>query len=158
MEASKTLITSPNDKALQNYIERDPSGPQITSDLYRIKCNDAAQALAMGLSIVGTAQRIGVARRTLQYWLDTAHFCALVQSKKDLWELEKLTRIEDAGANPHRWQANAWLLERVFKDKYAQPKAQGGAIGNVVIQVNVGSVPGSQDGQTPHIYLLLRTC
>ena len=148
MEASKALITSPNSELLAGYSEDDAVRPQITTDLYRLKSDKAAECLAIGLSVWGTAKQLGISHTCLSYWLKTAHFYALVEEKKDKYQLEKLAKISEAGDNPHRWQANAWLLERVFKDKYAQPKAQSGAIGNVVIQVNVGSVPGSQDGQT----------
>jgi hypothetical protein len=34
--------------------------------------------------------------------------------------MELLAQIELAGKNPQQWQANAWLLERLYPDEFGQ--------------------------------------
>jgi hypothetical protein len=99
-------------------------------------------AIKEGETTTMAAQSGGIARRTLYEWLykgqevraarednpdtqvtpyDEDYLWFLLQyelaehsRKKDL-----LGRIEDAGKDPRKWQANAWLLERLHPEEFS---------------------------------------
>jgi len=110
--------------------------PNIQSHLYNNIHERAAILLANGNSVPGTAAQVGIAKRTLDYWLTNGHFCAVIESKKTELRDMLLGRINKASEK--NWFAAAWILERnkVFGGEFKQQAAQSqGAAVN--IQINV---------------------
>lgn len=114
--------------------------PLVRRDRKRVKL--MIDAVADGHSTTMVAQAGGVARRTLYEWLYKGQDVrearqydpeARVTPYDDdyLWFLEEwekaelsrkqelLDRIAEAGKDPKRWQANAWLAERLYPDEFS---------------------------------------
>lgn len=133
-----------------NDFEEALPEPKIKTQKY-LNCSEPiAILLARGWTVTGAAAKYNLDRSTVQRWMDTPHFAALLEAKKDEYRDTLLTKIEKAGDKEHLWTANSWILERskVFKGEYAQPKAISGATGNIQINVQVGSPPGEASGVT----------
>lgn len=108
----------------------------------RDRARFAILAISLGHSTTMAAQAAGVSRRTIYSWLtkgkqirttieEYPHLLPLTPFDKDyLWFLkawekaeykrkqELLKRIEEAGEDG-KWQANAWLLERLHPDEFS---------------------------------------
>jgi hypothetical protein len=112
--------------------------PEIKTQKYRNLSPLVAEMLAHGSGIVGTAMHFGIAPNSIRRWLETNHFCALVEQKREAYRLELLKTIQKAGQKPHLWAASAWLLERnkVFEDEFKLNQDKGRA-GNVVVQIAI---------------------
>jgi len=99
-------------------------------------------AIAEGHTTKMAAQSGGIARRTLYEWLYKAQEVRLAREDDPevevtpydedyLWFLYEyelaedarkkalMKRIDEAGEDPRRWQANAWLLERLHPDEFS---------------------------------------
>lgn len=142
MEASKALTSIDND------LFDNISTPPVNSPKYRNCAESIARDLATGHSVIGTAFKYQLDRKTIQTWMHNGHFLALIEAKKNEIREELLENIKKAGRKEHLWQSNAWILERspAFKGEYAQPKAQGQGAASINVQINVGSHPAGQEG------------
>lgn len=122
------------------YSEELLPEPNIQSHFYLGKCLEAAQLLANGNTVSGTAATIGCDRKTLQWWMaHSPHFVALIEREKSRIREELLNRIRTASeGRPHLWAANAWYLERnkAFGDEFKLNKDDQGR-GNVVVQIAI---------------------
>jgi hypothetical protein len=119
-------------------VEETLPEPEIKTQKYRNLSESVADMLAHGSGIVGTAMHFGIAPNSIRRWLETTHFCALVEQKRDSYRLELLGNIQRAGQKEHLWQASAWLLERnkTFGDEF---KLNQGSkrTGQVVVQIAI---------------------
>jgi hypothetical protein len=141
-------VITPNQP--DDYKEDDFPSPVITTQKYKNLSLLAAELLANGNSLTGTAGQCGIGANTLKYWLKTAHFSMLVEYKRTERREQLLSRIDNASHK--NWFASAWLLERnkAFKGEFAQPKAQAG-VGSINVQVNLGTSPVASEGITVEI-------
>jgi hypothetical protein len=112
--------------------------PEIKTQKYRNLSQLVAEMLAHGSGIVGTAMHFGIAPNSIRRWLETTHFCALVEQKREAYRLELLETIQKAGKKEHLWMASAWLLERnkTFEDEFKLNQGSKGA-GQVVVQIAI---------------------
>jgi hypothetical protein len=112
--------------------------PEIKTQKYRNLSPLVAEMLAHGSGVVGTAMHFGIAPNSIRRWLETNHFCALVEQKREAYRLELLKTIQKAGQKEHLWQASAWILERnkAFEDEFKLNKVDKGS-GNVVVQIAI---------------------
>ena len=110
------------------------------------------------------AQAGGIARRTLYEWLykgqevraareenpdtqltpyDEDYLWFLLQYEKAEYARKKqlVGRIDTAGQDPKKWQANAWLLERLHPDEFSlrsTVQVMEGPGGKEVFTLNIG--------------------
>ncbi len=117
-----------------------PGAPNTNK--YKQLSPGCADWLSRGCTITGTAAQFGIGRETLRYWLKHQAFKDLVDSKREEWRKGLLADIE--GAN--HWVAKAWLLERVFKGDYVQPRQAPQGTGPVQVNVMLGNAPGESGG------------
>lgn len=118
--------------------------PIIRKD--RDRADMVINAIKNGHTTTMAAQAGGISRRTLYDWIDKGVAARdAVETDPDakltpydqeyLWFLEQyeiaqlerkktlLARIEDAGADAGKWQANAWLLERLYPDEFSMKRS-----------------------------------
>lgn len=98
------------------------------------------EAIRRGNTTTMAAQAGGISRRTLYDWIDKgvaardAADTGVMLTPNDqeyLWFIEAydeaqlerkrelLSRIEEAGSDAGKWQANAWLLERLYPEEFS---------------------------------------
>lgn len=72
------------------------------------------------MSYQKAAVAAGISDETIANWR-VAHpaFLGELQNARERGKLRLLQKIDEAGNDPARWQANAWLLERTYPDEYA---------------------------------------
>ena len=103
-------------------------------------------AIRQGHTTTMAAQAGGISRRTLYDWIDKGTDARnVIESGLDtkltpfdqdyLWFIEQydmaqlerkktlLDRIESAGSDAGKWQANAWLLERLYPDEFSMKRS-----------------------------------
>jgi hypothetical protein len=126
-----------NGDLLQETDETLPE-PEIKTQKYRNLSPLVAEMLAHGCGVVGTAMRFGIAPNSIRRWLETTHFSALVEQKREAYRLELLKIIQEAGKKPHLWQASAWILERnkTLGDEFKLNQGSKGT-GPVVVQIAI---------------------
>jgi transposase len=118
--------------------------PIIRKD--RDRAINVIDAIEKGHSTTMAAQAGGISRRTLYDWVDKGEAARdALETDPDakltpfdqeyLWFLEQyekaqlerkktlLSRIEDAGSDAGKWQANAWLLERLYPDEFSMKRS-----------------------------------
>jgi transposase len=127
-----------NSKDLPQVTDESLPEPEIKTQKYRNLSELVADMLAYGCFIEGTAAKFGLSRDTVYRWLETGHFRALVEGKKEKYRLELLKTIQKAGQKEHLWQANAWILERnkVFEDEFKLNQDKG-TRSFVVVQIAI---------------------
>jgi hypothetical protein len=139
-----------NLKGLPQVMDETLPEPEIKTQKYLNLSPLVAEMLAHGCGIVGTAMHFKIAPTSIRRWLETTHFGALVEQKKEEYRLELLENIKKAGKKDHLWQANAWLAERnkMFDGDYHQPSVRNKGPGNIEITINLGNPPTGSDGIT----------
>ncbi len=118
--------------------------PIIRKD--RERAETVIKAIGDGHTTTMAAQAGGIARRTLYDWIDKGQDARHAISvdpeaqltpydQEYLWFLEQyetaqlerkrtlLARIEAAGSDAGKWQANAWLLERLYPDEFSMKRS-----------------------------------
>jgi len=113
---------------------------QVTAKLARL--------LESGVAIEAAAARVGVARRTIYNWLERANevdapavyveFAERIQRSRDACEADLVSRV--AREAKEDWRAAAWLLERLYPDRFARPSVRP-AGGGKSAQPNTASTP-----------------
>ena len=128
------------------------------------------KAIGDGFTTTMAAQAGGIARRTLYDWIYKGTDARdALESNPDthltpydteyLWFLEQyelaqlarkktlLSRIEAAGSDAGKWQANAWLLERLYPDEFSMKRSVS-LVSNgddkQVFTLNMGAQPKKQ--------------
>jgi hypothetical protein len=124
--------------------------PEIKTQKYRNLSPLVAEMLAHGSGVVGTAMHFDIAPNSIRRWLDTAHFVALIEQKKEEYRLELLKTIQKAGQKEHLWQAAAWTLERnkVFGDEFKLNQGSKGTA-PVIVQIAINH-PCLNEPETIH--------
>lgn len=112
----------------------------------RDRADMVIDAIRNGHTTTMAAQAGGISRRTLYDWVDkgTAARDAIEtdpeakltpNDQEYLWFLEQyekaqlarkqtlLARIEEAGSDAGKWQANAWLLERLYPEEFSMKRS-----------------------------------
>lgn len=89
--------------------------------LDEIKQREILAILSVGCSRRTAARYVGCAHSTIQR---TAHrdpeFAAKLRQAENRQEFTYLGNIQQAARKPQYWRAAAWVLERVFPEKYAR--------------------------------------
>ena len=98
---------------------------------YKTLSDRVAGELAITGNIMATARKFGIDRATINKWLNYQHFAALVEQKKIELELECLQAIRDDPS----WQSKAWILERLYPEKYGQRRQAQNLKGEFTITV-----------------------
>jgi len=78
-----------------------------------------ARYLQKGLKIGEATLLAGVTKAELAEMRSDVEFEEFIQRSQAMLEQEQLENISDAGASG-TWQASAWMLERLFPDKYGK--------------------------------------
>lgn len=132
-------------------------------------------AIKEGETTTMAAQSGGIARRTLYEWLYKGQEVRAAREENPevqitpydedyLWFLlqyeiaehsrkkELVGRIEDAGKDPKKWQANAWLLERLHPEEFSlrsTVSVQSEPVEKQVFTLNIGRPhPQRQNGDS----------
>lgn len=92
------------------------------------------QALRVGVSYEEAATYAGIHRDTLNEWKKAdSDFSDDCKKARASMEVESLAIIAQAGRKS--WQARAWMLERMFPDRYSRRVMLGGG-GGAPIQID----------------------
>lgn len=116
--------------------------------------------LLKGFRLYGTntaaAAYCGISRATLARWTtNSPELVEQIEDAKGAFEASCLRNIRMAGKKPQSWPANAWLLERMYPEKYSQRSmvARVDMGDNEQIPINIAiqiqNVMLTQNGQAP---------
>ena len=94
--------------------------PASRPSLFEERSPVVIRAVELGMSLQKAATAAGVSDETLQNWrAKHPAFLLELQNARERGKLRLLAKIDAAGDDPTRWQANAWLLERTYPSEYA---------------------------------------
>ena len=105
-------MAAPPTGATGNPVGRPSSYPTLAQPII--------DAMRLGLSRSQAAEACGVTHATVERWCEQfEEFDLAVKGAREAGILARLKRIDVAGQVPERWQANAWMLERSYPDRFA---------------------------------------
>lgn len=106
-----------------------------------------AELLEAGVALETAASAVGIARRTIYNWLERAEevdapevcvrFAERIEKARSACEADLVERVAKEARED--WKAAAWLLERLFPERYARPSVRPAA------SARVTQAPGEAD-------------
>jgi len=120
---SKKKAAAALEEARQAYVrteltENKTVGPNVKYTIERAKA--AVEAVELAGTVAAAAAGAGVSRRAISNWRKRfPEFDTRIAEARAVFEYTQLKRIGRAGENPRHWTASAWLLERMFPERYS---------------------------------------
>lgn len=104
-------------------VQKGPGAPSKKSAERMAKIIDAVRK---GGSKLSAASAGGISPGTLRTWLkEDEDFAEQFEIAQGEFEQEQLQNIRTAGKEVKHWTASAWLLERIFPERYALQDPKG---------------------------------